>query len=279
MDSSDLISTVVKQRAVDPRRLAELLRKVTSRRIRFRPRTRAIFMFVGAIGIIVSWLTPWYNSLTWSLPSSGQSGIIRAGYESSNLSPGDIYAKWGLNPWSKTFTGRYMSTGPAAMRQIAFSRDDFIAWIALAVLALIAIWIYERPRASALTMVAHRWIYVAFESAEVILLVFVIARCVWKGYDLVNKASVNALAEKALYGATVPPASHFVTNYSFGLTILPLGLIFAALGVFSGNKEPKTQLDAAGNPAIVAPKIRVKALGMAVIAIVFIAITYGLFNG
>jgi hypothetical protein len=74
------------------------------------------------------------------------------------------------------------------------------------------------------------------------------------------------------------PGLHFVTNYSFGLTILPLGVIFAALGVLSGDKEPKMSLDAAGNPAAVAAKVRVKAWVMAVVAAFFIAITYALFN-
>lgn len=275
MDISDAVGAVAKSRVPDPHeKLAEHIRRFTSRRIRFRPRTRAIFVFIGAIAIIVSWLTPWYASLTWGLPSSGASD----GYELTNLSPGDPYAKWGLNPWFKSFTGRDLSVGPAVLRQIAFSSSDFYAWIALAGLALIAIWTFERPRQGTLTTVARRRIYLVFESAKVILLVFVVARCVWKGFDLANEATVNALARKALFGPTVPSGLHFVTNFSFGLTILPLGVIFAALGVLSGDKEPKTSFDAAGHPVAVAAKVRFKTWVMAVTAIFFIAITYAVFN-
>ncbi len=111
-----------------------------------------------------------------------------------------------------------------------------------------------------------------------ILLVFVVARCVWKGFDLANEATVNALAQRALFGSTLPSGLHFVTNFSFGLTLLPLGVIFAALGVLSGDKEPKASFDAAGRPVAVAARVRVKASVMAVIAIFFIVITYAVFN-
>lgn len=74
-------------------------------------------------------------------------------------------------------------------------------------------------------------------------------------------------------------AAHYVTNYSFGLAILPFGVIFAALGVFSGDKAPKVTADAFGNQVQVIPKVRVKTAVLAVIAIVFIAIAYALFNG
>jgi len=42
-------------RATPHEKAAEHIRKHTSRRVRFRPRTRAILVFVGAILIIVSW--------------------------------------------------------------------------------------------------------------------------------------------------------------------------------------------------------------------------------
>jgi hypothetical protein len=274
MDISGAVGAAVKSRVPTPHeKLADYLRKFTSRRIRFRPRTRAIFVFVGAIAIIVSWFTPWYACLTWGLPSSGDS----VGYKLTNLSPGDPYAKYGLSPFFRTFTGQNLSAGPAVLRPIAFSSTDFSTWIALAVLALIAIWTYERPRQGTVTTVARKRIYLFFESAKVILLVYVVARCVWKGFDLADEATVNALAQKALFGATAPAAAHFVTNYSFGLTILPFGLIFAALGVLSGDKEPKIRFDAAGNPVVA--KIRVKAWVMAAIAVFFIAISYGCFAG
>ena len=236
-------------------------------------------MFVGAILIIVSWLTPWYNSLTWALPSRQAPGTTSAGYGITNLLPSDAYAKYGLAPWFKTFTGRDLSAGPAVLRSIAFSSVDFDTWIVLALLALIAIWSYERQRQSQVISVARKRIYLIFESGKVILLVFIVARCVWKGYDLASKATVNGLAQKALFGSPAPTAAHYVTNYSFGLTILPIGLIFAALGVLSGDKAPKVMLDPAGIPVAITPKIRVRAWVLAVIAIIFIAITYGLFNG
>jgi len=276
----DAAGTLLNPSAPTPHeKLAKRIRKSTSRRIRFRPRTRAIFVFVGAIAIIVSWLTPWYNSLTWALPSSQAPGTTSAGYELTNLSPGDPYAKYGLAAWSKTFTGRDLSSGPAVLRSIAFSSTDFYTWIALALLALIAIWTYERARQGQVTTVVRRRIYLAFESGKVILLVFIVARCVWKGYDLASKATVNELAQKALFGTPAPAAAHYVTNYSFGLTILPIGLIFAALGVLSGDKAPKVVPNAVGIAGAVAPKVRVKAWALALAAIIFIAVTYGLFNG
>jgi hypothetical protein len=280
MEIIDAAVTLLKPSAPTPHeKLAEHIRKFTSHRIRIRPRTRAIFVFVGAIAIIVSWLTPWYNSLTWGLPSSQAPGTTSAGYEITNLSPGDAYAKYGLAPWFRTFTGRDLSSGPAVLRSIAFSSLDFYTWIVLALLALIAIWIYERPRQGQVTTAVHRRIYLVFESGKVILLVFIVARCVWKGYDLASKATVNELAQKALFGTTAPAAAHYVTNYSFGLTILPIGLIFAALGVLSGDKAPKVAPNAVGSPVAVAHKVRVKAWALALGAIIFIAVTYGLFNG
>jgi hypothetical protein len=263
------------------KRIREKFRKYL---IKLQPRTRAIFVFVGAIAIIVSWLTPWYDSLTWALPSHQAPGTTSAGYEFTNLSPGDIYAKYGLGAFSKTFTGRGLSSGPAVVRSIAFSSFDFDTWIILALLALIAIWILQRPQQEhgQLTSLARQRIYKIIESGKVILLVVVVARCIWKGYDLATKATVNGLAQKALFGGPAPAAAHYVTNYSFGLTILPIGLIFAALGVLSRDKDPKPPkvvLNAAGVLVPVAHKVRVKAWTMAVIAILFIAISYGLFNG
>jgi hypothetical protein len=283
-DVADAADSLLRPGAATPHeKAAERIRKHISRRVRLRPRTRAILVFTGAILIIVSWLTPWYASLTWGLPSRQAPGTSNAGYELTNLSPGDAYAKYGLAPWFRTFTGRDLSSGPAALRSIAFSRTDFYTWVALAVLALIAIWTFERPRQGQLTKAARRRIYLAIESGKVILLVFIVARCVWKGFDLVNKATVNGLAQKALFGSPAPVAAHYVTNYSFGLTILPIGLILAALGVLSGDKDPdknpKVMIDPAGIQVPVAQKIRVKAWALALIAILFIAVAYALFNG
>jgi hypothetical protein len=261
-------------------KLAENTRKkFASRRVRLQPRTRAIFVFVGAIAIIVSWLTPWYDSLTWSLPGSQEPGTTSAGYELTNLSPGDVYAKYGLAAFSKTLTGRDLSSGPAVLRSIAFSSFDFYTWVVLALLALIAIWSYERSRQGQVITAARTKIHLVIESGKVILLVCIVARCIWKGYDFATRATVNELAQKALFGSPAPAAAHYVTNYSFGLTILPIGLIFAALGVLSGDKEQESVLNDAGILVAAAPKVRVKAWALALAAIIFIAVTYGLFNG
>jgi hypothetical protein len=279
-DVADAAGSLLHPGAATPHeKVAKRIRDHTSRRVRLRPRTRAILVFTGAILIIVSWLTPWYASLTWAIPIRPAPGTSSAGYEITNLSRGDAYAKYGLTPWFRTFTGENLSSGQAVLRSIAFSRTDFYTWIALAVLALIAIWTFERPRREQLTTVARKRIYLAIESGKVVLLVFIVARCVWKGFDLANKATVNRLAQKALFGSTAPVAAHYVTNYSFGLTILPIGLILAALGVLSGDKKPKATTGPATIQADVPQKIRVKALTLAFIAIIFIAITYALFNG
>lgn len=277
---ADAAGSLLRPGAATPHeKAAEHIRKHTSRRVRFRPRTRAILVFAGAVLIIVSWLTPWYASLTWAMPSTQPPGTSNAGYETTNLSPSDMYAKYGLAPWFKSFTGRDLSSGPAVLRSIAFSSTDFYTWVALAVLALIAIWTFERPRQGRLTTTARKRIYLAIESGKVILLVFIVAQCVWKGFDLASKATVNRLAQQALFGSPAPAAAHYVTNYSFGLTILPIGLIFAALGVLSGDKEPQVMIGPAGIPLPVTQKIRVKAWALALIAILFIVIAYALFDG
>jgi hypothetical protein len=43
---------------------------------------------------------------------------------------------------------------------------------------------------------ARRRIYLAIESGKVILLVYIVARCLWKGWDFASKATVNELAQK-----------------------------------------------------------------------------------
>jgi hypothetical protein len=91
---------------------------------------------------------------------------------------------------------------------------------------------------------------------------------------------VNGLAQKALFGSPAPAAAHYVTNYSFGLTILPIGLILAALGVLSGDKAyPPAVTSPDGTRVPVPQKIRLKAWALAFIALLFIAIAYALFNG
>jgi len=247
--------------------------------LRIRPRTRAILIFAGAVLIVVAWLTPWYDSLTWSMPGSQSPGTSSAGYEVTSLSPGDPYAKYGLGAWSKTLTGHDLSSGPAVLRSIAFSSADFYSWVALALLALITIRLLELPGQGRLTAKASRRVYRAIKSGEVVVLLFVVARSLWKGFDLASRATVDAHAQQALFGGPAPAAAHYVTNYSFGLTILPIGLILAAIGVLSADKQEKVMIGPDGAPVSAARKIRVKAWALALIAIIFVAITYGLFDG
>lgn len=165
------------------------------------------------------------------------------------------------------------------LRSIAFSSFDFYTWVVLAVIALISVWSYERPGQGQVVTATRAKMHLVIESGKVILLVCIVARCIWKGFDFGTRATVNDLAQKALFGAPAPAAAHYVTNYSFGLTILPIGLIFAALGVLSGDKREQTVLNDVGMPVTVAPKVRVKAWALALAAVIFIAVTCGLFNG
>jgi hypothetical protein len=54
------------------------------------------------------------------------------------------------------------------------------------------------------TTLARKRIYLVIESGKVILLVFVVARCVWKGFDLASGATVNGLAQRVLFGSLPP---------------------------------------------------------------------------
>ena len=66
-----------------------------------------------------------------------------------------------------------------------------------------------------------------------------------------------------------------MTNYSTGITLLPIGIIFAALGALSGDKKPKT--DSNGNP--VPSRVRFPAKFFALAAIFIVAIMVALFTG
>jgi hypothetical protein len=270
-----------KARLPDPHeKIAERIRRFTSRRIRFRPRTRAILVFIGAIAVILAWLTPWYVSMTWMTSGTAIEAALHAGYVVTNLSPGDMEAKYGLNPMLREVTGRQLAAQPGALGAIAFSRTYFYEWIGLAVLALVAMWTHERPETLAVNRV-RRLAYKYLEHGKVILLVFVAAQALWKGVDIASKAKVNSLALQqlgvSLHAAGVPTsaAGHFMTNYSTGIALLLIGLICAALGVLSGDKESK--LDAFGNQ--VAARVRVPAGCFAVAAVLVIVIGFALFTG
>lgn len=260
--------------------LIKRIRKIVGLGIKFRPGTRAMLLFLGAVLIIDSWLTPWYTSLTWALPASAHGEVAGTGYEFTNLSSGDFYAKYGLSPWTKSFTGHDLSAGPAAMRSIAFSSADFWTWVTLAVLALIAIAITRYQRQTQLTEFAHKRIFAVFEGTKVVLLAYVVVRCIWKGFDLANKNTVSLLAQKALYGSAAPADAHYVTNYSYGLLILPIGLILAALGIMAVSKPPKPpKMKLQPDGTTIAVKSGLGARPLFVIAAIFLAMTYGTFHG
>lgn len=263
-----------------PEKAARLVRSFTSSYIHFRPRTRAILVFIGAVAVIIAWLTPWYVSMFWTTSSAAIEAALHAGYEVTNLSPGDPYAKYGLNPMLSEVTGRNLAAQPGALGAIAFSRSYFYEWILLAVLALLAMWTYERPESMAVHRV-RRYCYTTIESGKKLLLLLVAAQALWKGIDAASKAKVNSLAlqslDAAFSGAGVPAsaAQHFVTNYSTGITLLPIGIIFAALGALSGDKERKT--DSNGNE--VPPRVRIRARFFAVSGILIVVIMVALFTG
>lgn len=166
------------------------------------------------------------------------------------------------------------------MRSIAFPSGDFWTWVIMAVLALIAIEIARSQRRSQLAETVHKRIFAVFEGTKVLLLMYVVIRCIWKGYDLANKNTVSLVAQKALYGSAAPTDAHYVTNYSFGLLVLPIGLILAALGTISTSRPPKPpKMKLQPDGATVAVKSRLGAQHLFIIAAIFIALTYGTFHG
>lgn len=259
-------------------KVAEFVRRRgTARIIRFRQRTRALLVFIGSIAIISSWLLPWYVSMGWLSTTPAIQAALSSGYQVTNLGSGDVYAKWGLNPLIREFSGANLAAGPAPLRSIAFSRDDFYLWVALAVFSLLALWTAERT--GRLRSAARERLYKIFESGKVILLVITIARSVWKGVSLTSEATVSRLAEASLVdtfpaGTTASSVQHFVTNFSVGLITLFLGLVFAALGVFSGDKKPRGEVVVTEAAA----RVRVSAGLLAFLALAFIFFSWLIFG-
>jgi hypothetical protein len=107
-------------------------------------------------------------------------------------------------PAGKSFTGHDLSNGPAVMRSIAFTSGDFWTWVVLAVLALVAIEIARYQRRNQLTEAVHRHIFAVFEGTKAVLLLYVVVRCIWKGFGLANKSAISLVAQKALYGSAAP---------------------------------------------------------------------------
>lgn len=65
-------------------KLIESLRNYsTARFLKFRPRTRAVLLLIGATFVIVGWLTPWYESMVWvnagSAMTTGRATLWRVG--------------------------------------------------------------------------------------------------------------------------------------------------------------------------------------------------------
>jgi hypothetical protein len=265
-------------------KLAENLRKYgTARFLKFRPRTRAILLLIGATFVIVGWLTPWYESMVWVNAGAAMTAALHNGYQVTNVSGYGSLIAQGLTPLIREFNGTALTSGPAALSSIAFSKHDLDCWIGLAVLAVLAMWTYEQPDLPGIH-VARRRIHTVLESGKVILLLYIVFRSVWKGIDLVTLATVNQHALSALtaeFTAAGVPASaahDFSTTFSIGLVMLVIGLVFAVLGILSGDKAPKSAPDGSA-AAAEGTRIRLKSWNAAFIALVVILILFALFQG
>jgi hypothetical protein len=272
------------QNPVPHEKLIENLRKYTTARIlKFRPRTRAVLVLIGATFVIVAWLTPWYESMVWLSAGNAMTAALHSGYQVTNVSGYGSLVAQGLTPLIREFNGTALTTSPPALSSIAFTKHDFDCWVGLAILAVLAMWTYERPDfpgASAARRKIHKYI----ESAKVILLVYVVFRSAWKGIDLGTLATVNQHSLSALTtdlsaaGVPASAAQDFSTTFSIGLFLLVIGLVFAALGVLSGDKTPKPA-PAGSTAAAGATRFRLKSWNAAFIALIFIMIMYALFQG
>jgi hypothetical protein len=277
-------STPSSQIRVPHERLIEDLRKYgTARVLKFRPRTRAVLLLIGATFVIVGWLTPWYESMVWVNAGSAMTTALRNGYQVTNVSGNGGLIAQGLTPLIREFNGGALINGSPPLSAIAFSKDDLYCWVGLAILAVLAMWTYERPDLPGVH-VAQRRIHMVIESAKVILLLYVVLRSVWKGIDLGSLSTVNQHALSALTadftaaGVPASAAQDFRTTFSIGLIMLFIGLVFAVLSIMSGDKAPKVAPD--GAPlAGGATRIRLKSWNAAFIAIVIILTLVALFQG
>ena len=282
MDISSLGEKAAAGRVPNPHdKAADYFRMLTSRFIHFTPRTRAILVFIGAIAVIGAWVTPWYVCIGWMNSDPALNVALHSGYHVTN--PGNFgqnLLQQGYTAMERDFTGDNLATGPAQLQAIAFTKHDLECWIGLAVLALLAMWTYERPDAPGVHLVRKRF-YTTVESAKVVLMVYVIFRCVWKGIDLGTLSTVSAHAQAALtaqFAAAGLPATavqQYQTTFSIGLLLLVVGLICGGLGVLSGDKAPKVMLDANGYPVPVPRKVRVRATTFAIGAVVLLVLLYG----
>jgi hypothetical protein len=161
--------------------VSEMLQKLTRSFPRFRPRTRAFLLFIGAVGVVAAWWLPWYTSLAWLTPS-GTQAAVQAGYQVTNLSTDDLFAKYGLNPVQREFGGAALASGPEVLRSFGFSPHDFNDWILLAAASLIGLWTYERPGRSMIRVVLERGVKVV----KPIALVYALVSVVWKAATITS---------------------------------------------------------------------------------------------
>jgi hypothetical protein len=260
---------------------AEHVRKVTRRFVRFTPRTRAILVFTGAIAVIAAWLVPWYSCIGFVKSQAAFNVAYHYGYYVTNPANfGQNLIQQGYTAIERDFNGTALASGPPQLRAIAFTKTDFDCWIILAILALLAMWTYERPDAS-VAHKARRHLHTVIESGKVIVLVYVLFRSVWKGIDLGTKSTVNQHALSALTSelaaAGLPPTAvtDYQTTFSIGLILLVIGLVCGALGVLSGDKPPKVVIGADGYPVAAQGKVRVRAAAFGIGALVLLVILYG----
>lgn len=252
-----------------PPDVSAVLHKMTRRVVRFRPRTRAWLLFIGAVAVVSAWWLPWYDSLAWLTPS-GTQAAVQAGYQVTNLPIDDPFAQYGLNPVQREFGVAALAAGPEVLRSLSFSSSDFYDWLLLATASLIGLWTYERPGRS-MIRVALEWVV---KVVKPIALIWALVGVVWKAATIMSLDTVNQVGQTALNdmleAGGVPGAAlqHYHTGFSTGLIALTIGLSLAFLGVFSGTKT------ATGKPADTGPaalyRVRVPAVAAGGIALAYI---------
>src|ERR1017187_7342645 len=86
--------------------LIEHLRKYTiARFLKFRPRTRAVLVLIGATLVIAGWLTPWYESMVWVNTGVAMTTALSHGYQVTNVSGYGSLIAQGLTPLIREFNG------------------------------------------------------------------------------------------------------------------------------------------------------------------------------
>lgn len=222
-------------------RLNDAFKKLTRFVFKFRARTRVIFVFLGSIFIIGSWVMPWYTNLYWLKSSAAERVALNTGYQVTNLLSSDPLAKWGIGPLEDEYTGNRLAHGSAYLQSLGFSQQDLYWWIALAVLSLIALKTFEWRGQGKLRDAISRII----EGAKAVALIRTIAVCAWRAARFTSLTHVQSLAHETIladlraHGISHPGLQHVHTGFSQGLISLIIGMILAFLGVFSAVKKPR----------------------------------------